>query len=184
MVLSAGWVRILRLKQELLIGVPLTEDSYVIDNNKEYASVLNNLIETCKDGEEGFRQASDGVQSADLRAVFNQYSRQRAEFAAELQAEVAKLGAEPEKSGSVGGSLHRGWMNIKTAVTGKDDQAILNEAERGEDAAVSAYKDALTKQLSTQLQSEVNRQYRQIQESHNHVRSLRDGVGNFAGARR
>ena len=153
------------------------------DNKKDYTSVLNNLIETCKDGEEGFRQASDGTKTADLRAVFNEYSRQRAEFASELQREVAKLGAEPEKSGSVTGSLHRGWMNIKTAVTGKDDQAILNEAERGEDAAVSAYKDALTKELPTQLQSEINRQYRQIQEAHNQIRSLRDGVRSLAGAR-
>jgi uncharacterized protein (TIGR02284 family) len=154
------------------------------DTKKEYTSVLNNLIETCKDGEEGFKQAAEGTKSAELREVFNRYSRQRAEFAAELQKEVSNLGDQPEKSGSVTGSLHRGWMNIKTAVTGKDDQAILNEAERGEDSAVSAYKEALTKQMPTQLQSEINRQYRQVQQAHDQIRSLRDGVRNLAGVNR
>ena len=154
------------------------------DIKKDYVSVLNNLIETCKDGEEGFRQAAEGAQSADLKETFRQYARQRAEFAAELQTEVGKMGAQPEQSGTVGGSLHRGWMNIKTTVTGKDDQAILNEAERGEDAAVKAYKDALTKNLSTELQSEVNRQYRQVQEAHDRVRALRDSKNQPVGSRR
>ena len=64
-------------------------------------STLNSLIETCKDGELGFKTAAEGLQSADVKAKFLEYLRQRAEMARELQAEVRRLGGDPEKSGSM-----------------------------------------------------------------------------------
>lgn len=150
-------------------------------STEAFHSTLNDLIETCKDGEQGFQQAADGVNRADLKSLFNEYARQRAQFASELQMEVSRLGGNPEKSGSVSGSLHRGWMNIKAAVTGKDDHAILAEAERGEDAAVKAYQDALAKDLPSDLRSKVESQYNQVLEAHSRVRALRDG-GSYTGA--
>ncbi len=75
-------------------------------------STLNNLIETCKDGELGFKTAAEGLQSSETKAKFLEYSRQRAEMARELQAEVRRLGEDPEKAGSVSASLHRGWIDI------------------------------------------------------------------------
>ncbi|MBI3951100.1 MAG: PA2169 family four-helix-bundle protein [Acidobacteria bacterium] len=135
-------------------------------------STLNNLIETCKDGEQGFRQAAEGVKDPDLKALFNSYSRQRAQFAADLQAEVRRLGGDPEKMGSVAGALHRGWINIKSAVTGQDEEAVIAEAERGEDAAVKNYQEALNKDLPADLRVLIERQYMQIKEAHDRVRAL------------
>jgi len=144
-------------------------------STKDYASVLNDLIETNKDAEQGFRQAAEGVKNPSLQKLFLEYSRQRSQHAAELQVVVARIGQDPEKSGSVSGAMHRGWMNMKSAVTGKDDHAILAEAERGEDIAVKAYQDALGKELPTDLRSIVNQQYQTISQAHNKIRSLRDG---------
>lgn len=142
----------------------------------DYVSVLNDLIETCKDGEEGFRKAAQDVKRTDLQTLFNEYSRQRSQFASELQVEVARIGGSPEKSGSVSGAVHRGWIDVKSAVSGRDDHAILEEAERGEDVAVRSYRDALAKELPTDLRSIVQKQLSQIEEAHNRVRSLRDGT--------
>ena len=111
--------------------------------NDQEISVLNNLIETCKDGELGFKTAAEGLTSSDLKAKFLEYSRERGAMARELQNEVRRLGGDPETSGSMSGSMHRGWLDIKSVVTGKDDHAILAEAERGEDVAKSVYEDAL-----------------------------------------
>jgi uncharacterized protein (TIGR02284 family) len=141
---------------------------------------MNDLVETCKDGEEGFRQAAEGTQRSDLRTLFQEYSRQRAQFASELQMEVARLGGSPEKSGSMGGALHRGWMNIKSAVTGKDDYAILAEAERGEDAAVKSYREVLSKDLPSDIRSMVQRQFEEIQSAHRKIRELRDAAASKA----
>lgn len=145
-------------------------------STKDYISVLNGLIETCKDGEEGFRKAAEGVTRSDLRSLFNEYSRERGQFASELQVEVARIGGDPEKSGSVSGAMHRGWLDIKSAVSGKDDHAILEEAERGEDVAVKSYQDALGKDLPSDLRSIVAEQFSHIQQCHNRIRSLRDNT--------
>jgi uncharacterized protein (TIGR02284 family) len=138
---------------------------------RQVISLLNDLIQTCKDGEEGFRLSSETTRNSEWKTMFNNYSRQRAQFAAELQAEVRRLGAEPEKDTSISATLHRGWMNVKKAVS-DSDSAIMAEAERGEDVAVATYKDALEKDLPSDLRIIVERQYRQVLETHDRVRAL------------
>jgi len=150
-------------------------------DNDNVISCLNNLIETCKDGQDGFKTAAEGVERSELKTLFYEYSQQRATFAGELQNEVRRLGGDPEKSGSVAASLHRGWIDIKSAVTGKDDNAVIAECERGEDSAVKNYKDALNdKNLPSDVRSIVERQYAAVQEAHDRVRSLERATG--AGA--
>lgn len=141
-------------------------------DNDNVISTLNNLIETCKDGENGFRTAADGVKNAELKTLFNTYSQQRAQFAAELQAEVRNLGGDPENTGSVAATLHRGWINIKSTVTGEDEGAVISECERGEDSAVKNYTDALNENLPANVQSIVQRQFTQVKEAHDRIRSL------------
>lgn len=143
-------------------------------SNDDVISTLNGLIETNKDGQQGFADAAEGVGSTEIKSVFYQAVQQRAQFAGELQHLVRELGGNPEDSGSIAGAIHRGWINIKSAVTGKDETAILNEAERGEDSAVSAYKKALEQSLPANVQSTVQEQYSQVQATHDKVKALRD----------
>ena len=145
-------------------------------STKDYISTLNNLIETCKDGEQGFRKDAENVKRSDLRTLFSEYATQRSQFASELQMEVTRLGGDAEKSGSVSGALHRGWMNVKGAVTSKDDHSILEEAERGEDSAVKNYQEALGEDLPRDLRAIVEKQYQWIQQAHQRIRSLRDNL--------
>lgn len=140
--------------------------------NDKVISTLNNLIETCKDGEQGFRTAAEGLRDLQTKTIFQEYARQRAQMTIELQAEVRRLGGDPEKAGSVSGSMHRGWINIKSAVTGKDDSSIIAEAERGEDVAKSAYESAVKETLPPQTQTIVQRQAGQVREAHDRVRDL------------
>ncbi len=144
--------------------------------NEDVISTLNNLIETNKDGQEGFKQAAEGVERSDLKSTFFEYSQQRSKFTGELQELVRELGGDPENTGSIAGSLHRGWLNIKTAVTGKDDAAVLNECERGEDVAKKAYKDALEEDLPANVKAVVSRQSAAVQTAHDKVRDLRDAA--------
>lgn len=137
-------------------------------------SVLNSLIETCKDGEQGFKTAAEGLTSSTLKSKFLEYSRERAQMSSELQAEVRRLGADPEKSGSMSAAMHRGWVDIKSVITGKDDHAILVEAERGEDVAKAAYESALKETLPTSAQTIVQQQAGKVRRAHDEVRDLRD----------
>jgi uncharacterized protein (TIGR02284 family) len=137
-------------------------------------STLNGLIETLKDGEEGFRTSAEQLKDPALAAEFRSFASQRASFASELQSEVSRIGGTPETSGSTSGALHRGWIGLKSALTGNDDHAILEEAERGEDAAVKNYRDALAKDIPSDIRSLIDRQYRDVLTTHNSVRSWRD----------
>lgn len=144
--------------------------------NDNTISTLNNLIETCKDGQQGFKDAAEGVDNSQLKTVFYDYSQQRARFAGELQDAVRNLGGEPEDSASFSGSIHRGWINIKSAVTGSDETAILNECERGEDVAVKEYQKALDQDLPENIAEVVRRQYGEIQEAHDRIKNLRNSA--------
>jgi uncharacterized protein (TIGR02284 family) len=143
----------------------------------EMVSTLNSLIETLKDGQEGFRQAAEAVKDSTLKTLFSEYSLQRGKFAGELQNEVIRsLGdSKPEETSSVAGALHRTWINLKSALTSGDDHAILAECERGEDSAVAEYRKAIEdKDLSSPLRDIVSRQYTDVKAAHDRVKALRD----------
>ena len=149
-------------------------------SNEEVISTLNNLIETCRDGQEGFKIAAGGVRSAELKELFHTYSRQRAAFVGELQDEVRRLGGEAADAGSVTGSIHRGWMGLKAALTGADERAVLGECERGEDSALAAYRAALNVDMPASVRSMVERQFAEVKESRQRIRVLDHAEG--AGA--
>jgi len=149
-----------------------------MSKKNEIVSTLNNLIETLKDGQEGYKQSASGVDDPKLKTIFDTFSLQRSKFAGELQSEVVTMGdPDPEDASSVTGSMHRAWINVKSAVTNRDRHAILAEAERGEDAAVSAYQKALEKNLPAPIRRIVSRQSTEVKEAHDRIRALRDSTG-------
>jgi uncharacterized protein (TIGR02284 family) len=85
---------------------------------------------------------------------------------------VRRLGGDPERTGSVAAAVHRGWINLKSAVTGKDDAAILTECERGEELAVKSFEDALDKDLPADVRALVDRLYRGTIQNLERVRAL------------
>ena len=137
-------------------------------------SILNDLIETSKDGEKGFRAAAEDTKNAELQSVFLRRAGDCATGEAELQQLVTRLGGKPEDSGSVAGAVHRGWVNLKAAVSGRTDLAILEECERGEDVAKASYSKALKEALPEDIRVAVQRQYDGVVRNHDQIRDLRD----------
>jgi len=142
----------------------------------ETRSTLNDLIETCKDSQEGFHSAAEKLKDPDIHTLFLKFYLQRSEFAGELQAEVTRTGGEPATSGTTAGAIHRGWIGLKTALAADTDHAILEEADRGEDAAVKNYIEALHKDLPHDLKTMLSRQLDEIQQTHKTIRELVDRV--------
>jgi uncharacterized protein (TIGR02284 family) len=140
--------------------------------NDEVITILNGLIETCKDGQEGYRTAAEHITNSEFRRLFNIFSQQRAQFVTELQAEVHRLGGEPKDSGSVSGSLHRGWIDLKAAIGAGDETSIIAECQRGEEATVNNYQEALKADLPLDVQYVVKRQYMDIKDAYDRIRIL------------
>jgi uncharacterized protein (TIGR02284 family) len=112
-----------------------------------------------------------GIPTHKIRETFTVFKRQVV-YGQPLQLEVERLAEKPAEAGHAVAALHRSWMNIKSAVTGKDEGAIITECERGEDFAVKAYERALRHSLPADLKDLVERQFLKIREAHDQVRSL------------
>jgi uncharacterized protein (TIGR02284 family) len=136
---------------------------------------LQDLIQLNIDSRDGFKDAADNVKGKDnsLVSFFRELSHQRASQASELQALVASNAEKPTKSGSVSAAAHRTWMDIRTALGG-GEQAVLNEAERGEDHIMEKYQEALKDLGSCSCTEVLRRQYTAVKASHDKVRNLRD----------
>jgi uncharacterized protein (TIGR02284 family) len=149
-----------------------------MSQQKEIISTINGLIETLKDGQEGFRQASEAVTDSQLKSLFSEYSLQRSKFAGELQNEAISLGEHnPENTSSTAGAMHRAWINLKSAITSGDDHAVLAECERGEDSAVAEYKKAMEEEeLSAPIRETISRQYSDVKNAHDRIKALRDAT--------
>ena len=136
---------------------------------------LNDLIETCKDGEFGFQASADHVQSQELRNLFTARALECRNAAAELQTCVSRLGGRPEQDGSTSGAVHRGWVAVRGTLSGYTDVAMLEECERGEDVAKARYAKALKNDdLPEPVREIVERQYQGVLHNHDQVRQWRD----------
>ncbi|MEP7064819.1 MAG: PA2169 family four-helix-bundle protein [Gemmatimonadota bacterium] len=140
--------------------------------NTEVVSVLNDLIDTCNDGVEGFKTASEAVKNPSAKALFASRIPNIERGTAELKAEVRRLGGDPDESGTVGAAVHRGWINLKAAVTGHSEEAVIAECERGEEHAAHVYEEALQKDLPADTRAIIDRQYRGVVENLDRVRAL------------
>lgn len=143
-------------------------------HREDMISNLNKIVETLKDGELGHLEGAKDAQSEEVKNLLQDASAQRARFAAELQAEIQKLGGDPEKSGSALGLAHRGWFKVKSSLTGNKDHAVLEESERGDDYALSVFHDVLQKGVPQEVDPIVRRQALAVQEMHDRIRAARD----------
>ena len=139
----------------------------------EVIGILNELIETSLDGAEGFQNCAQEVKEAELKSVFIASSQRCRNGAIDLQDQVRRLGGDPVKIGSAAGTAHRIWLDIKAAITGKDPGVILSKVEAGETFAEKRYREALEKDLPSDIRAIIELQYTGLQEKLNLVRELK-----------
>jgi uncharacterized protein (TIGR02284 family) len=143
--------------------------------NDDIIDALNDLIETSKDGETGFRDAYEHAQAPELKQVFLARAEDCRNAVIELQGLVSRLGGTPEDSGTLTEAMHRGWASAKGALSGYSAQSLLEETERGEDVAMDRYRKALgADDLPSDVRAVVERQFEGVKRNHAQIRTLRD----------
>ena len=142
--------------------------------NNELIDTLNTLIETSRDGDNGFTACADDAKDASLRAYFTICATRCREAVHMLEELVRHHGGTPEQAGSIAGSLNRAWLNLRAAMSSNSDLAVLEECERAEDVAIRAYRGALEQDLPADVRPVVKAQLDGAQENHDRVRAMRD----------
>lgn len=115
----------------------------VHETRSDILDKLNQLLSRNTEAEKGYQQAAENAKDAELKSLFMAQSRQRGEFAQELDREIRALGGTPDHDSSLAGDLHRAWINVKTAFTPNDDKATLEECKRGDQVALDDYSEIL-----------------------------------------
>jgi uncharacterized protein (TIGR02284 family) len=138
------------------------------------AGYVQDLIKLNIDSAEGFTAAADSIDSPDIASVFREYASQRSANAEALKAAVAYNGQQPAQSGSVTGTVHRWWLELKGKVTAGGLHAVLSEAERGEDTIKHRYEAALKECAGSPVLGVLQSQYTGVKAAHDNVRDLRD----------
>lgn len=134
--------------------------------------ILHQLIAVCRDGEHGFRTAADMVRNPKLKSLFAELAAERAAFAEALVPHLQRMGSTADGGGSGAAALHRGWMALKGLVPGHQDHAIVTEAERGEQAALNAYEEALAGMLPPTVTSLIEAQREAMKKANERIRSV------------
>jgi uncharacterized protein (TIGR02284 family) len=145
-------------------------------NNDEIVNVLNGLIEISRDGAEGFRTCATDVDDAALKLYFQNRAESCENAIRELNTEVRRHGGDPDSGSTLTGTLHRAWVNLKTAIMSHDNLSVLEECERGEAAAVLAYESALREELPGELRALLEKQLDGAKRNHDRVRQMRDAA--------
>ena len=145
--------------------------------NKELVDQLNHLITICNDGKYGYETAAQDAESHLLKVMFLTNSVERTHFVNVLHEEVRKAGGNPEEGGGPLGAIHRAWIDVKTALSTKDDKAVLGACITGERAALNAYDDVLEKNyLSAYLRNVLTDQRFNIEEILNKVEAMHEKI--------
>jgi uncharacterized protein (TIGR02284 family) len=114
-----------------------------MSDRKHLAEELQELIQICRDGQEGYRDGAEHAKNHQLKRLLNEVSLERAKFAGDLETEVIRWGkSNVNRSGTVQGAVQRGWAGLKAALGGGDD-AILSSLEAGDEFARTHYDEAI-----------------------------------------
>lgn len=145
-----------------------------MDDAAKTLKMLNSLAETSRDGEAGFRTCAADASDPALKAYFEECAQRCGRAADVLAHEVEMRGGKADLTGSVTGAVHRAFVNIKAAVATRNDIAVLDECERGEDFALRAYASALDVDMPADLRILIEAQYMGAKHNHDRIKALRD----------
>ena len=146
-------------------------------DSQDQITTLNELIETTLDSVSGYEDSAKNIDNERLRETFRQRADERQQVVVQLREEVRRLGGDPEESGTFLGKAHQRFEDLKAAITGRDEKAIVNEVERGEDYIKAKFEAALEKgDLSGESRTVVERAYQSVRAGHDQMSQLKHGM--------
>ena len=151
-------------------------ENFAMDNNAQ-VSTINTLITTLIDSVNGYEDAASNSENQRFQQIFRERATERRQVVEQLRSEVSRLGGTPSDDASFMGQTHQRWLDLKAAVTGRDEKAIISEVERGEDYLKEKFETALNSgTLSGESRAVVERAYQSVRSGHDQVSALKHGL--------
>lgn len=148
-----------------------------MDANNHEIETVNDLIKTTIDSVDGYRTAAEDADSRQFQSIFFERANERQQVADELRQHVRSLGGDPQDDGSILAGAHRTFLNLRDAVTGSDDEAVIAEVERGEDHIKAKFEAALEdSNLGTETRTLISQCYESVKSGHDQMRDLKHGM--------
>jgi uncharacterized protein (TIGR02284 family) len=146
------------------------------DHNDEI-STLRTLLDTLVDSVNGYEDAAANSEAGRFQQLFRERAGERNRAVERLRAEIRRLGGEADSDGSFMGKTHQRFLDLKAALTGRDEKAIINEVERGEDYLKEKFETALTSEhLSGESRTVVERAFQSVRAGHDQMSQLKHGM--------
>lgn len=146
-------------------------------DSKTDITLLNSLIATTLDSADGYTEAAKEADNPRFGDMFTARASERRSVVTQLQSEVRRLGGEPEDDGTVLASMHRTFLDLKSAVTGRDDKAIVDEVERGEDHILHKFQAALEDtSISPETRNAIQSAFGSVRTGHDQMRDLKHAM--------
>jgi len=146
-------------------------------DNEGQITTLNTLIATLIDSVTGYEDAATNAEGGRFQEIFRERAQERNRVVEELRSEVRRLGGNPEDDGSFMGKTHQRFLDLKAAITGRDDQAVINEVERGEDYLKEKFETALNGDtLTGDVRAAVERAYQSVRSGHDQMSQIKHGL--------
>lgn len=143
-----------------------------MDTNVSSSRAIADLLAINHTSVKGYQDAAEGVKSPELKSQLSTFSQQRAQYVSDLE----RFGTEAHDTTVEGvvteavAAVHRGWINLKSAITGQSDTAILGECETGDATALKAYETALASpDLSADAKTLIQKQHGEILNAKNWI---------------
>jgi uncharacterized protein (TIGR02284 family) len=146
-------------------------------NDNDGLTVLKTLTDTLADSVNGYREAAGHVDSDEFRQMFSQLADERSQVLTDLQSELGRLGGSADRDGTTLGHLHQRWLDFKAGITGRDDKAVINEVERGEDYLKGKFEAALSSDsLDASVRAPIERAFGSVRQGHDRVSQLKHSL--------
>lgn len=135
-----------------------------MENDKEKIyKEIREILKKNRDAQKGFAKAAENAEDIVLKKYFHKKSDDRKGFNEKLLTEIRAAYPNMEIEGSFTGTVHRAWMDVKALFSADDDESMLEEAVRGDKAAIEEYDDVLNyKNLPVGLSHLLNEQRERI----------------------
>jgi uncharacterized protein (TIGR02284 family) len=149
----------------------------MIGSDAKGTATLETLTTTLIDSVNGYRDAAQNAEGTKFQELFRRNADERSRIAEELRAEIRRLGGNAPDDGSFLGATHQRFLDLKAAVTGRDDKAIINEVERGEDYLKEKFEAALNAtDVAPETRTIIERAYQSVRQGHDQISSLKHGL--------